>query len=109
MSLSQRIKSYDEKSCLYVSICLSGWGVKRYLVDFRLNITFFLREDISRKKTFSFGHCPNHLNPPLWSWYEFLFSPLAKSLQSFDHGCAPPSRMPALIYKQSCGKEITNH
>ena len=23
-----------------------------------------LREDINRKKTFSFGHCPNHLNPP---------------------------------------------
>ena len=23
-----------------------------------------LREDIKRKKTFSFGHCPNHLNPP---------------------------------------------
>ena len=23
-----------------------------------------LREDIRRKKTFSFGHCPNHLNPP---------------------------------------------
>ena len=23
-----------------------------------------IREDINRKKTFSFGHCPNHLNPP---------------------------------------------
>ena len=23
-----------------------------------------LREDIGTKKTFSFGHCPNHLNPP---------------------------------------------
>ena len=23
-----------------------------------------IREDIKRKKTFSFGHCPNHLNPP---------------------------------------------
>ena len=23
-----------------------------------------LREDINRKKTFSLGHCPNHLNPP---------------------------------------------
>ena len=22
------------------------------------------REDINRKKTFSFEHCPNHLNPP---------------------------------------------
>ena len=22
------------------------------------------REDLNRKKTFSFGHCPNHLNPP---------------------------------------------
>ena len=23
-----------------------------------------LREDLNRKKTFSFGHCPNHLTPP---------------------------------------------
>ena len=23
-----------------------------------------VREDINGKKTFSFGHCPNHLNPP---------------------------------------------
>ena len=23
-----------------------------------------VREDIARKKTFSFGHCPNHLTPP---------------------------------------------
>ena len=25
----------------------------------------YLREDIGTKKTFSFGHCPNHLNPPI--------------------------------------------
>ena len=25
---------------------------------------FVVREDINEKKTFSFGHCPNHLNPP---------------------------------------------
>ena len=24
----------------------------------------YIREDINEKKTFSFGHCPNHLNPP---------------------------------------------
>ena len=23
-----------------------------------------VREDINSKKTFSFGHCPNHLTPP---------------------------------------------
>ena len=23
-----------------------------------------LREGVNEKKTFSFGHCPNHLNPP---------------------------------------------
>ena len=30
------------------------------------NTIFFimLREDINWKKTFSFGHCPNYLNPP---------------------------------------------
>ena len=27
-------------------------------------IRVLLREDINRKKTFSFGRCPNHLNPP---------------------------------------------
>ena len=27
-----------------------------------------LREDINRKKTFSLGHCPNHLSPP---WPQF--------------------------------------
>ena len=26
--------------------------------------TFWLREGVNGKKTFSFGHCPNHLNPP---------------------------------------------
>ena len=25
----------------------------------------FLREGLNGKKTFSFGHCPNHLNPPI--------------------------------------------
>ena len=25
---------------------------------------YHVREDINEKKTFSFGHCPNHLNPP---------------------------------------------
>ena len=36
-----------------------------------------LREDINRKKTCSFGHCPNHLNPPPMTpiqatWSSFL-------------------------------------
>ena len=35
-----------------------------------------IREDINRKKTFSFGHCPNHLPPPLApiraTWSSFL-------------------------------------
>ena len=36
---------------------------------------FVVREDINEKKTFSFGHCPNHLTPPLtpiratWSFF----------------------------------------
>ena len=29
-----------------------------------VNCQSFFREDIRKKKTFSFGHCPNHLNPP---------------------------------------------
>ena len=35
---------------------------------FRLNwfywSLFYFREDLNWKKTFSFGHCPNYLNPP---------------------------------------------
>ena len=27
-------------------------------------LIFYFREDIKEKKTFSFGHCPNHLTPP---------------------------------------------
>ena len=37
---------------------------------------YYVREDINTKKTFSLGHCPNHLNPPLltpiratWSFF----------------------------------------
>ena len=34
-------------------------------IDFKgLEEIVIIREDLNRKKTFSFGHCPNHLNPP---------------------------------------------
>ena len=39
--------------------CLRGWSRSSTLATYD-----HLREDINRKKTFSFGHCPNHLNPP---------------------------------------------
>ena len=29
-----------------------------------ITISFNIREDINRKKTFSLGHCPNHLTTP---------------------------------------------
>ena len=34
------------------------------LIDPYFNEWFPFREDINRKKTFSFGHYPDHLNPP---------------------------------------------
>ena len=36
----------------------------RFLCPIKSSKPINLREDINRKKTFSFGHCPNHLNPP---------------------------------------------
>ena len=34
-------------------------------IDFKgLEEIVIIREDLNRKKTFSFGHCLNHLNPP---------------------------------------------
>ena len=32
--------------------------------DSTINSIVSFREDINGKKTFSFGHCPNHLTPP---------------------------------------------
>ena len=40
----------------------------RFLCPIKSSKPINLREDINRKKTFSFGHCPNHLTPP---WPQF--------------------------------------
>ena len=40
----------------------------RFLCPIKSSKPINLREDINRKKTFSFGHCPNHLPPP---WPQF--------------------------------------
>ena len=49
-----------------------GWILARFWSWIMVNI----REDLNRKKTFSFGHCPNHLTPPptpIWAtWSSFL-------------------------------------
>ena len=42
-----------------------------------------LREDIRRKKTFSFGHCPNHLNPPSWPQFGQLGPLFLRQKQRF--------------------------
>ena len=43
-----------------------------------------LREDINRKKTFSLGHCPNHLNPltPIRAIWSFFFGSQNSSFES---------------------------
>ena len=45
-----------------------------------------LREDINRKKTFSFGHCTNQLNPPpltpIRATWSFFFEPQNSSFES---------------------------
>ena len=33
-------------------------------VESRVSVIVVVREDLNWKKTFSFGHCPNYLNPP---------------------------------------------
>ena len=72
---SPNIRQYFFSFCLFFYLHLTfqslsvnkGWRQK--------NGNF--REDINRKKTFSFGHCPNDLNPPpplnpiraIWSFF----------------------------------------
>ena len=34
------------------------------LFDICRFLSFVVREGVNEKKTFSFGHCPNYLNPP---------------------------------------------
>ena len=73
--LVQSITSCDSQPFYLNTTCLApvnhhdfglnhmGWsGVVTVLQIKKILQT--LREDIRRKKTFSFGHCPNHLNPP---------------------------------------------
>ena len=61
------------------------WKCMMHVTIFAPHHTFFswiledlLRENIKRKKTFSLGHCPNHLTPPLpltpirATWSSFL-------------------------------------
>ena len=49
------------------SVILTG-GKNRPKEVFRLSNVWgsqdLVREEVNRKNTFSFGHCPNHLNPP---------------------------------------------
>ena len=68
----QNLPIYDQQRCLMVgfreNFCenrlffeeKNGQNTSQNFVYLQL----VLREDINRKKTFSFGHCPNHLNPP---------------------------------------------
>ena len=44
---------------------LNVWRVRK-MKWWGPNFGSTIREDIGTKKTFSFGHCPNHLNPPPW-------------------------------------------
>ena len=42
----------------------SGKSFSFLLLLVSIVIVIAVREDLNWKKTFSFGHCPNHLNPP---------------------------------------------
>ena len=39
-------------------------SAKKQVSFCRVKQISLFREEVNRKKTFSFGHCPNHLNPP---------------------------------------------
>ena len=54
-------QKYESNIKMLQSLCSQSTCLTKASVS--LNV---LREDINRKKTFSFGHCPNHLNPPPW-------------------------------------------
>ena len=64
-------------TCLHKSLMKKQGKTKRSDATFNIGRNWIVlstseswyelvREDINRKKTFSFGHCPNHLNPPPW-------------------------------------------
>ena len=48
-----------------LGILLSGSLDGGHLVRVKNHKADLVREDINEKKTFSLGHCPNHLTPPL--------------------------------------------
>ena len=84
---SRRTLNWWKKNCLLYKIDNLGFANKThfwqifYLLSIRFHSLFLsvdpymrpytsrfssqqLREGVNGKKTFSFGHCPNHLNPP---------------------------------------------
>ena len=54
----------EEASWLRAILPVSKPKLGRITIVFTIIIIIIIREDIRRKKTFSFGHCPNHLTPP---------------------------------------------
>ena len=52
------------KSFMFVNLVLLKLFWLCYLFFLHLVEQVHLREGLNGKKTFSFGHCPNHLNPP---------------------------------------------
>ena len=70
----QQCPFIDNKQCTlqrnkrYLKLCpehsISTWTIlKSYWIP-KLIWCFDIREGVNGKKTFSFGHCPNHLDPP---------------------------------------------
>ena len=67
----------EEASWLRAILPVSKPKLGRITIVFTIIIIIIIREDIRRKKTFSFGHCPNHLNPlpltPIRATWSFFF------------------------------------
>ena len=56
-----------------------------------------IREDINEKKTCSFGHCPNHLNPPPWPEFRQL-GPLFSEVEIQDLKISLELRILYILY-----------
>ena len=61
-----------KESVFFALMSYLKWINSKQIKTWWLSLIDILREGLNGKKTFSFGHCPNHLNPPPWPQFRQL-------------------------------------
>ena len=56
---------FDEDGVEFENIGMVDVFTDECMLYGRFSVVTEVREGVNGKKTFSFGHCPNHLNPPI--------------------------------------------